>query len=73
MVAEGFRLQKSSSAAIRMLCCSCFAGFQWKRATETKYPVENKKANVVLPNVVDDTAAAIAGAGGGRGLDQELE
>ena len=46
-------------------------GFHWKRAKEAKYPVTNKKAAVVLPNAVDDTAAAIAGAGGGRGLMEE--
>lgn len=49
------------------------SGFQWKRAKEAKYPVENRKAAVMLPNAIDDTAAAIAGAGGGRGLLEETD
>ena len=49
------------------------AGFQWERAKEAKYPVENRKAAVMLPDAIDDTAAALAGAGGGRGLMEETD
>ena len=48
------------------------AGFHWKRATESRHPVDNKKASVMLSST-DDMAAAIAGAGGGRSLGEETE
>lgn len=35
--------------------------------------MENRKAAVMLPNTIDDTAAALAGAGGGRGLMEDSD
>ena len=49
------------------------AGFHWKRASEAKHPVTQKQADALLQEPIDDTAAAIAAAGGGRGLVQEAQ
>ncbi|DBA95101.1 TPA: hypothetical protein ACH3X1_002613 [Trebouxia sp. C0004] len=47
------------------------SGFHWKRAAEAKHPVTQTDA---LPQEsIDETAAAIAAAGGGRGLVQEAQ
>ena len=43
------------------------AGFQWAKAPETEHPVKKQKVEVPL---VDETAAAIAAAGGGRGMEE---
>jgi len=49
------------------------AGFHWKRAAEAKHPVTQKQADALPQEAIDDTAAAIAAAGGGRGLVQEAQ
>jgi len=49
------------------------AGFHWRRASEAKHPVTQKQGVALLQEPVDDTAAAIAAAGGGRGLHQEAQ
>lgn len=43
-----------------------FAGFRWTKADEGEFPVSKKKADAYVMDPVADTAAAIAGAGGGR-------
>lgn len=47
------------------------SGFHWKRAAEAKHPVTQKQADALMQEPTVDTAAAIAAAGGGRGLVQE--
>ncbi|KAL0042353.1 hypothetical protein WJX77_009999 [Trebouxia sp. C0004] len=47
--------------------------FHWKRAAEAKRPVTQKHADALLQEPIDDTAVAIAAAGGGRGLVQEAQ
>ena len=46
----------------------CNAGFHWTRESEAEHPVQSKKADVVQLAPIDDTEAAIAAAGGGRGV-----
>ena len=46
----------------------CIAGFHWTRESEAEHPVQSKKADVAPLAPVDDTEAAIAAAGGGRGM-----
>lgn len=43
------------------------AGFQWAKAPEAEHPVKKQKVEVPL---IDETAAAIAAAGGGRGMEE---
>ncbi|KAL0050233.1 hypothetical protein WJX82_006909 [Trebouxia sp. C0006] len=45
------------------------SGFHWKRAAEAKHPVTQKQVDALLQEPIDDTAAAIAAAGGGRSND----
>ena len=47
------------------------AGFHWRKECEAENPVQNKKADATLP--IDDTAAAIAAAGGGRDMQVEKQ
>ena len=49
------------------------AGFHWEKASEAKHPVTQKQADALLQEPVDDTAAAIAAAGGGQGLVLEAQ
>jgi len=49
------------------------AGFHWERAAEAKHPVTQKQADALPQEAIDDTAAANAAAGGGRGLVQEAQ
>lgn len=43
------------------------SGFQWAKAPEAEHPVKKQKVEVPL---IDETAAAIAAAGGGRGMEE---
>lgn len=69
------RAQMASAVGPRQVSTLGFfiTGFHWKKGQEEQYPVENRKAAVMLPSAADDTAAAIAGAGGGRGLVEETD
>ncbi|KAL0027020.1 hypothetical protein WJX79_009746 [Trebouxia sp. C0005] len=49
------------------------SGFHWEKASEAKHPVTQKQADALLQEPVDDTAAAIAAAGGGQGLVLEAQ
>ena len=50
----------------------CSAGFHWTRESEAEHPVQSKKADAVPLAPIDDTEAAIAAAGGGRGMVSDL-